>query len=245
MTGGDATLPLTVAGAATRTGPKHEHNEDQFRLLDGTHPLVGRLGRGAVYVVCDGVSTTPRGREAALIGAARVAGFFDTLVPPTLDSLLQLVGEIDWELREIRKGDAACTLSLLWLAHGMATVVHVGDSRVYRVRDGALAPITRNQRRGGLATFVGMGPRVADIVEVWQEPLRSGDLFLLVTDGVTEVVDPAEILEMWWASGGSCPQAAERVVAEVERRGGSDDATVVLVDVLAVESGESANAFAG
>lgn len=229
------TLPLTCAGAATRRGPKHADNEDQCRLLDVSHPLVERMRRGVLYAVLDGVSTTPRGREAAEIGASRLAGFYDEVTVPRLASLLQLVGEIDWELREVKKGDAACTIALLWLASGMATVVHVGDSQVYRVRDGVVENVTRHKRPGGLAQFVGMGPRVAEIAQVWQEPLHTGDLFLLVTDGVTEVVGPDEIVDFWWGADGSCARAAQAVIREVDRRSGQDDATVVLVDVLAAE----------
>lgn len=232
----DPTLPLTAAAAATRTGPKHPVNEDQFRILDGHHPLVARLGRGSLFAVADGVSTTPRGREAAEIGCARISGFYDRAAAPRLETLLQIVSEIDWELRSGRKGEAACTLSLLWLAHGQATIVHVGDSQVYRMRHGEVRRLTRPKRGQGLTSFVGMGPRLAEVVEVWREPLCDGDLFLLVTDGVTDVVDPEEVIDLWWDGGGSPRSTVETVIREVERRGGQDDATILLVDVLGRES---------
>lgn len=228
-------LPWTAAGAATRTGPRHDRNEDQYRVLDRTHPVVARMRRGALYAVCDGVSTTPRGREAAVLGAARLGGFFDEVVPPRLESLVQLVGEIDWELREVRKGDAATTLAALWLADGVASVVLVGDSQVLRVRHGHIESVTAQKRRGGLSSFLGMGPRVADVVEVWQDRYLPGDLYVLLTDGVTEVMRAEEVLDAWWDAGGACALAAERIVAEVDRRGGSDDATVLFVDVLGEE----------
>lgn len=229
------TLPLTSGYAATRTGPRHPVNEDQFRCLDADHPLVTRLRRGVLYAVADGVSSTPRGRHAAEVGCARIESFYDSFTPPRVESLVQLVSEIDWELREERKGDAACTMSILWLAHGQATVVHVGDSQVYRVRDGDVERITRESKGRGLGAFVGMGPRVADALQIWSEPVHEGDLFVLVTDGVTEVVQPAEILEMWWTCAGSPRRTAEGLIAEVDRRGGSDDATALVVDVLAVD----------
>ena len=98
------TLPLTRGSAATRTGLYHARNEDQHRILDVAHPVVRRLGRGSLYVVADGVSTTPRGREAAELACARVEGFFDKHVPAKASSLVQLVSEIDWELRESGQG---------------------------------------------------------------------------------------------------------------------------------------------
>jgi len=81
-----------------------------------------------------------------------------------------------------------------------------------------------------------MGPRLAEVVEVWREPLYDGDLFLLVTDGVTDVVDPEEVIDLWWDGGGSPRSTVETVIREVERRGGQDDATILLVDVLGRES---------
>lgn len=234
------TLPLSAAHAATRTGPAHAANEDQFRILDGGHPLVASLRRGALYAVMDGVSSTPRGREAAQLGAARIEDFFNVLTPPELESLVQLVSEVDWELREGRRGEAACTFSLLWLAHGRAHVVHVGDSQVYRVRNGACERITESQKgRSALRAFLGMGPKVADVLQVWEEPMLPGDLFLLVTDGVTEVMQPDELVDAWWAVGGSTRRAADSIIAEVNRRGGGDDATALLVDVLGLEADDA------
>lgn|GEM_PF-698284 len=233
---GRRTLPLTRGSAATRTGLYHPRNEDQFRILDLSHPLVRRLRRGSLYVVSDGVSTTPRGRYAAELTCARVEGFFDRFGQPRLQSLVQLVSEIDWELRETGVGQAACTVSLLWLAHGIASVVHVGDSQVYRVRHGKVSRLTRSHRGGrALGAYVGMGPAVADVIQIWQEPMFVGDLFLLVTDGVTAVVPPDELLDAWWTHGGSAERAAQRIIGEVERRGGADDATALVVDVLALE----------
>lgn len=230
------TLPFTAAAASSRTGPSHTTCEDRYRILDSSHPLVAARGRGCLYAVCDGVSTVPRGRWAADMTTARLDTFFERSQEPRVESLVQLVSEIDWELREQGPGQAACTLSVLWLANGRAHVVHVGDSEVYRVRHGEVERITRAQKGGrALGAYVGMGPRVADAVQVWTEPLFVGDLFLLVTDGVTEVLGVDDLLNAWWAFGGSPRRAAQVIISEVERRNGRDDATALVVDVLALE----------
>lgn len=241
------TLPYSTGAAATRTGPKHPQNDDRFRILDVSHPGVAAQRRGALYGVCDGVSTVPRGRYAADLTCARIDGFFDRYQAPRLESLASMVAEVDWELRETGMGQAACTLSLLWLAYGTAHVLHVGDSQVFRVRHGEVTRITREHRGGrALGAYVGMGPRIADVLQVWQEPLFVGDLFLLVTDGVTEVVQIEELLDTWWAFGGSPQRAANAIINEVNRRDGRDDATALVVDVLAIEAdAEEETTFSG
>ncbi|MDP2312144.1 MAG: PP2C family protein-serine/threonine phosphatase [Pseudomonadota bacterium] len=231
------TLPFSVGAAATRTGANHAENEDRHRVLDASHLGVAALRRGSLYAVCDGVSTVPRGRYAAELTCARIDGFFDRFQAPRVESLVQLVSETDWELRAHGRGQAACTLSMLWLAYGTATVLHVGDSQVYRVRNDTVERITKTHRGGrALGAYVGMGPNVADVMQVWQEPLFVGDLFLLVTDGVTEVVAVDDLLDTWWAFGGSPQRAAAAIIREVDQRGGRDDATALVVDVLALET---------
>ena len=241
------TLPFTSGAAATRAGGRHPQSDDRYRILDISHPAVAAQRRGSLYAVCDGVSTVPRGRYAADLTCARIDGFFDRYQAPRVESLAQLVSEIDWELRAAGTGQAACTLSLLWLAYGIAHVVHVGDSQVFRVRHGEAVQITENHRGGrALGAYVGMGPRVADVLQVWQDPLFVGDLFLLVTDGVTEVVAAEELLNTWWAFGGSPQRAANAIINEVDRRAGKDDATSVVVDVLAIEvDAEEETTFSG
>lgn len=233
-----STLPLAQAAAATLRGRSHARNEDGFRILDAQHPAVRAAGRGNLYVVADGVSTAPRGREAAEIACARIEGFYDPHGTEAVQSLIALCHEIDWELRERGAGDAACTLSLLWLHHGLATVVHVGDSAVFRGRHGTLRRVTRSNRgRRSLGGFLGMGPGLDEALEIWQEPLFEGDLFVLATDGVTTDVSAGQMLDAWWASGGSPQRCASAILAEVGRRGGDDDATVLVVDVLGLETG--------
>ena len=210
------TLPLTSAAAATRRSPRHKRNEDQYRILDCEHPYVAATRRGSLFLVCDGVSTVPRGREAAELTVSRMDSFFQRR--PHVDSLRELVIEIDW---------------MLWLAEGRANVVHVGDSQVYRVRHGETLRITKEHRGGrALGAYMGMGPEVGKVLQVWDDELFAGDLYLLVTDGVTEVVPVEELRDTWWAIGASPQHAAQAIINEVDRRKGTDDATALVVDVL-------------
>ena len=76
------TLPFATGGAATRTGKRHVVNEDQYRILDVNHLAVSFFRKGTIYAVADGVSTVPRGREAAELICSRVDTFFDRVQAP-------------------------------------------------------------------------------------------------------------------------------------------------------------------
>jgi serine/threonine protein phosphatase PrpC len=231
------TLPLVSVGSATLRGRAHRHNDDSACVLDGRVSEVVQLRRGALFAVCDGVSTAPDGGWAAKLTCERLLSFFDADVPPRQEGLLQLVNEIDWELRGRGEGRAACTLSALWLADRSACTINVGDSQVLRVRHGLIEPLAQSRSRGGgLGVFMGMGPALNDAQQSWRDALFVGDLFFLVTDGVTTLVAPQELLDVWWGCDGDPQACAEAVVDLVAQRKGADDATVLVVDVLSLES---------
>ncbi len=231
------TLPLVSVGSATLRGRSHRNNDDSVAVLDARVSEVVQLRRGTLFAVCDGVSTVPAGGWAAQVTCERLISFFDTDVQPSQEGLLQLINEIDWELRGQGKGKAACTLSALWLADRTAHLVHVGDSEVFRVRHGVIAPVTRTQKKGaGLGAYMGMGPQLNEATQLWSGPLFVGDLFFLTTDGVTGLLESEQLLAQWWASGCRPQRAADSVVELVKEQNGADDATIVVVDVLSLES---------
>jgi serine/threonine protein phosphatase PrpC len=230
-------LPFAEAGAATRVGSTHVENQDCYQVLDGrTSTRVRDLRRGLLYAVADGVSTLEQGRWAAQVTCTRLAQFFEDGQAPRLDTLVQLVGEIDWELRGQGKGKAACTLGAMWLHQGQAHVLHVGDSPVFRLREGAVEQLTRLEAPSArLRTFMGMGPHISEVLRVRSEPFRAKDVYFLVTDGVSGLVDRRLLARQWRESGQDPTRCARGILREVERRRGADDATAVVVQVLLEE----------
>ncbi|HXZ84896.1 MAG TPA: PP2C family serine/threonine-protein phosphatase, partial [Myxococcota bacterium] len=126
----------------------------------------------------------------------------------------------------------------------------VGDSRCYRLRDGALEPLTRDHslmaewieigvispadveshpRRHELTRAIGQAPDVA--VEVVRVDLRAGDRFLLCSDGIHAPL-PERALKA--ALGGHPPEESVRLLVErANANGGPDNATALVVDVPA------------
>jgi serine/threonine protein phosphatase PrpC len=230
-----STLPLTLARAVSRKGSRHRDNEDRFGLLDHRTDLVRRARRGVIYAVADGVSSSVGGDTAAEMAIELLHEFFTTHRPPTEELLLDLVETADAQVRMTT--DAACTLTGVWLADGVASVFNLGDSATMMYRGGTLRRITPPQLRGrGLAAYVGMGDTVRHNIFVENIPFQKGDVFRVCSDGVLEAVTAEELHDL--VNGKE--EAGALFLAEVERRlesrGHTDDATMLVVQVLEVES---------
>jgi serine/threonine protein phosphatase PrpC len=214
------------AAAASRPSPHHVECEDAWQIYEHD------LSRGdGLFVVCDGVSTARAGLAAAKLACTRLGQFEEPGAHRHTDTLAQLVSEIDWELRGTNK-HAKCTLAMTWVDGSVAHVFTVGDSPVYRLRQGrarqAGAERTGTFRR--LAAFLGMGPAVSEVLTMDRWVLQAGDVLMLMSDGVLEALDEDDLAEIWQRDPAPEP-CAGNIIAEVARVGVDDDATVIVVEV--------------
>ncbi len=225
--------PSTRAWAATRRGATHDRNEDAYCLLDSPSRTQGASDRGVIYGVSDGVSTGARGDWASQHAVERLGQFFERNTVMSKDSLVQIIGEIDWELRGEKKGQAACTLAAVWIHQGQLHLFQVGDSHVFRVRGPEIHCLTVEEGQGRkLDHYLGMGPAIAEVMRVKSGPVQAGDVFVMVTDGVSELVDAETIAAMWARSHGDPATCAEAIIGEVARANVEDDATVLVALIL-------------
>jgi serine/threonine protein phosphatase PrpC len=130
-------------------------------------------------------------------------------------------------------------------------VAHLGDSRLYLLRDGGLRQVTRDhsllqeQIDSGLLTLeqaknaqhknlvtkaLGIDPSVEP--EIHEYPTRPGDIYLLCSDGLCDMVDDEEIGATLQALGGNLKLAAQQLVQMANDNGGRDNVSVILVRVL-------------
>lgn len=149
----------------------------------------------------------------------------------------------------------ATTLDLVWVVAGHAFVAHVGDSRVYLWRNGRLELYTEDHHQGHLAVrnkqiredevesflkaqphlknaiwqAVGLSPQV--FPDAFSIGLMPGDVLLLCSDGLTKHLSDPEIAGMLGAPAADLASRVEAIIAEANRRGGTDNVSVVLVQV--------------
>ena len=232
------------ASALTDTGRRRPHNEDTF-VCDP--PL---------FAVADGVGGAQAGEIASRLAAAAL----EERPPGSLgtDTLTALILEANNRIYTRALGDPGAagmgtvvTALLVDETGGTVAVGHVGDSRAYRIRDEVLEQLTPDHslvgelvRAGRLSTeeaeqhphrsvitrAVGTEP----IVEVHTETLHAlpGDLYLICSDGLTDLVRDEHILELVSAAEDDPEVAVQSLVDAANSAGGIDNITVVLFEIL-------------
>lgn len=235
-------MPLQlVIGHASATGPR-ERNEDFVGFV--TPERAQLTDKGALVALADGVSGGAGGREAAEYTVrGLLADYYATPdtweVPYAVDKVLTAINR--WLIAQATtRRDLAgmsCTLSALVIRGSRYYLAHVGDSRIYRLRDGALTQLTtdhvwdRPDMRHVLKRAVGLDQHLS--VDYGEGDLQRGDVFLLVSDGVWEPVGELGMLTALNLLGS--PQlAAEELVRLAHKQGGQDNASAMVVRIMAI-----------
>ncbi len=132
---------------------------------------------------------------------------------------------------------------------GKLVLGHIGDSRCYRLRGGVLAQITKDhsllqeQIDAGLITLEqaatstiknlvtrALGVEDTVLLEVNDHLVQVGDIYLMCSDGLSDMVDDATIVKIV-ASPGTLEQKAEQLVATANENGGRDNISVLMIEV--------------
>jgi serine/threonine protein phosphatase PrpC len=237
----------------TDTGRARENNEDAFIAQKV------RDNRFIAACVIDGVGGYEGGEVAAAIARdTLLAELKDTKqpVPDVLRSSFILANErILTEKQQGGKNDRmACvlTFALADLVENLFYYAHVGDTRLYLLRDSSLVKVSKDHsfvgfledsgrltedaamthpKRNEINKALGFGGQIeqeADYIETGQSPFLPGDLLLLCSDGLTDLVNRQEMLAIL-ESGDSLEQKAKALIDAANERGGKDNITVVLV----------------
>ena len=236
------------AGFESQKGPR-ARNEDFAAAIFGAELAEPR--REVVAALADGIGGAKGGRVAAEIA---VRGFLDGFwdLPETMevrraaativDSLNQWIqsqGKRDPELAGM-----GCTFTALVLRGRICHVLHVGDSRAYRLRGDRLVCLTRDhirEARGTDRSHVltrALGIEAEVRLDYATQPVALHDRFLLCSDGVYDFLSDERIADILKAR--SAPtDAAKALVAAALDSGGNDNSTALVLDVVGLPSAES------
>jgi len=248
-------MPYLAGAAHTDAGPSRSNNEDAC--------LLAELGPDNwLAAVADGVGGHERGEEASqyVIEALQeqLGSIADSLTSPEegVGLLKQALVVANRELADRNrllegKGKMGTTLTCLWMKGEYAMVGHVGDSRLYRWRDGILERLTVDQTKSGRLFAEGLlteeeeraypGRNVIEqalgIPEDRFQPdgfplgVREGDRYLICSDGLNNGLLDDQIAEILQETHSSYQEHVSHLVNESISRSGRDNTTAVLFDV--------------
>ena len=229
-------------GSATHIGMVREVNEDNH-LVGADH---------GIWLIADGMGGHKNGRLASATVVKAVESVGSAASAPDLFARFKdRIGRANAELLTLAEGDGnavmGATVAALLVFGGHFACVWSGDSRIYRVRDGAISQLSKDHtevqelidrgaikpeeakswpRRNVVTRAVGVFEDPA--LEVVQGELRPGDTFVLCSDGLTGHVEDDEILHHVWRSPPQ--QACESLIRLTLERGAQDNVTVIVVN---------------
>lgn len=223
-------------GVATSIGHVRTENEDAW----------GHNGTRR-FAVADGMGGTRGGLLAAQLS---IAAFL--AIDPTdgwVPSLVALNEEVARECLAQGFAAAGSTLVALEIEKHRCVTVHIGDSRIYRVREGILQLLTTDHNLGNLRREEGLDPNVSDArgtpraltswigamvepdrIDVGTLSVDEGDRVALATDGTFDLLN-AEQIEHILTDGSTAEETAQELVDAADTAGGRDNSTALVVDL--------------
>ena len=250
--------PRLEVAALTDPGKVRPHNEDCIAADGhaGTAVLADGMGGHNAGEVASrlAVELVSANLKAQALGAEGL----DAIRAENL--VAAQIAQANWALLDASHSDPAyegmgtTLVAAVWHREGV-TYGHVGDSRLYVLRGNEMRQLTRDHsivqeqleqgaisaeqaryapHRNVLTRAVGIDLVIEAEVRTWRaEP---DDVYLLCSDGLTDMLTDEEIRETLLESGSCVDAAAERLVERANANGGLDNISVILVRVLAREA---------
>lgn len=232
------------ASAATDIGCVRSENEDSLLCSE---PL-------RLFAVADGIGGLPGGAQASQAALRFLEGWFlqhgHAKLPDYAEAVRQVNEKVFLLGREISpRYGIGTTLTLAHFRERTLQVLHVGDSFLFRLRDGRIEALTTEhnlenemraraargeptvpllENRAALTRCVGQPPPLQG--DLHAHDVAPGDRYLVCTDGVTRCIEPRELQRLLGAA--DTPSGIAHALCELAReRGGLDNATAVVVCV--------------
>jgi PPM family protein phosphatase len=243
-------LRIIEQAGRTDVGRQRSANEDSLMV---SPPL---------FAVADGMGGAKAGEVASAVAVEAVEAATESSEPAEAQ-LASIVREANRRIYELAVADESrrgmgTTLTLAKVHDDDVSLAHVGDSRAYRMRDGRLEQVTRDhslvaelERTGQITPEAAehhpqrsiitraLGPEPDVEVDTYTLAGRTGDLFLMCSDGLTSMISDDEVGSIL-RSASSLDQAADELIKAANQSGGKDNITVILFRLGDGEPAETA-----
>jgi PPM family protein phosphatase len=221
------------------TGRQRRENEDSF------------YARAPLFAVADGMGGAQAGEVASHIAVEVLQEGLPDGAGSVEERLRERVREANARINEVSRSDdqragMGTTLTVAYVGEDEVSVAHVGDSRLYRLRDGNFERLTEDHslveelvRQGKITPQEAdehpqrsiitraLGPEADVDADSFTWPARAGDVYLVCSDGLTSMVPEVRVGEIV-ASSESLADAGRALIEAANDAGGRDNITVVL-----------------
>jgi serine/threonine protein phosphatase PrpC len=244
------------AGIKRRGSP----NEDSLLAVESITSSVTAPYPSGLFIIADGMGGHGNGQEASqlAIRAMRESilmtlqlGIEDEALPELLSEAVQSANRSIYKRNQQRHADMGTTTTAALLWGTTAYIANVGDSRtyIYREVDGLTqvtqdhSTVARLVKRGAISAgdvythpkrneiYRSLGNHPTVEVDTFTVAVQPGDILLLCSDGLWEMVRDAEIEEILRSSASFCSQLCAMLVQAALNRGGKDNISVIAVGV--------------
>jgi protein phosphatase len=243
---------IARAGKITDTGRKRRRNEDAY------------VFEPPLFAIADGMGGAQAGEVASRLAAAAVKES-EARAASGEQAIVDLIQEANRRVYDRSSTDPntsgmGTTMTVALVEDGRVAFGHVGDSRAYLIRDGRMEQLTEDHslvnelmksgklsreeaethpQRSVITRALGTDPDVD--VDTFSVPSQTGDLFLLCSDGLTDMVSEEAILAVVEDHLDDLDGALRALVKEAYRGGGEDNITVVAFEIadVAVHDGQT------
>jgi len=251
-----------TAFAASHPGLQRENNEDR---------CYGDPESGIFFVI-DGVGGQAAGDRAAEIAQTLLRARLERETGTVAERIKEAITLANNEVYRASQSDPrfagmACVLTVAVVRDGRVTAGHVGDTRLYKLRGGAIRKLTRDHspvgdredrgelteseamrhpRRNEIYRDVGSEPHSPadeNFVDILELPLEPDSALLLCTDGLSDLVSSAEIAEIVSRHAGNPQRVVEALLKAANEAGGKDNVSAIFIEAerfAAARSGSTA-----
>lgn len=247
-----------LCGGKTDVGMVRSNNEDNFSIDEELGLFLVADGMGghasgeiasdmAVEILIDSYQRALKGKNQTFVGS------YHKTLSSASNRLLSSARIANMAIFEAAQKNGkhhmmGTTLVALLLQEPTAILAHVGDSRIYRIRDVSieqmtqdhslvnqqlkLGLITEDEARSSKAKNIitrAIGLRRSVVIDVTEQTIQEDDRFVLCSDGLTDLIKDNEILDVVLSNKGDLSEACDRLIEMANQKGGHDNITVILV----------------
>ncbi len=229
-------------------GRVRKENQDAFWFSNPTETT-------GVGVVCDGMGGVKGGQEASKIAVDRISEWFSnhSVASASKKKLIHFMQDCNRAVVDGAKDNSeyigmGTTMVLAMVNEQSVTIANIGDSRGYHITNGNIQQITKDhsavqelvdngkitERQARIHPNKNIITRALGIeseveVDLFDVNTTAGDVILLCSDGLTNMVDESEI--QFEVSGGVFEDLPQRLIDLANSRGGTDNITVVAIQI--------------